>query len=119
MPGRETSAERMMIMIMTMKVTVMVIAMTVMEMMITIMIKVSTRISPILPGEYGGWMEALNHGDLQSMFVLAEPAKIPLHNFYEFIWFLRTGGPRLVRFHWDCLCFFFSVISNCVHWLVS
>ena len=48
-------------------------------------------------GEYGGWAEALQHGDLQATFVLAEPHKIPLHNFYEFIWLLKTGGPRMVK----------------------
>ena len=47
-------------------------------------------------GEYGGWMEALDAGDYTSVFVLAQPAKIPRHNFYEFIWLLKTGLPRYV-----------------------
>ena len=52
---------------------------------------------PMPPCEYGGWRQALARGDLRSVFVLAEPAKIPLHNFYEFVWFLKTGLPRLAR----------------------
>ncbi|TRY80534.1 hypothetical protein TCAL_13141 [Tigriopus californicus] len=52
---------------------------------------------PVPPCEYGGWVEALQEGDLQSVLVLAEPQKIPLHNFYEFIWLLKTGGPRMLR----------------------
>ena len=47
-------------------------------------------------GEYGGWREALDAEDYRSIFVLAEPAKIPRHNFYEFVWLLKTGGPRVV-----------------------
>ena len=47
-------------------------------------------------GEYGGWVEALQHGDYQATFVFAEPHKIPLHNFYEFVWLLKTGAPRMV-----------------------
>ena len=47
-------------------------------------------------GEYGGWMEALDAGDYKSVFVLAQPQKIPRHNFYEFIWLLKTGMPRYV-----------------------
>ena len=31
------------------------------------------------------------------MFILAEPAKIPLHNLYEFVWLLKTGIPRMLR----------------------
>ena len=53
----------------------------------------------IIIGEYGGWVEALEHGDFRSVFVFGEPLKVPLHNFYEFIWFLKTGGPRLVRLY--------------------
>ena len=52
---------------------------------------------PMPPCEHGGWRQALARGDLRSVFVLAEPAKIPLHNFYEFVWFLKTGLPRLAR----------------------
>ncbi len=51
-----------------------------------------------LSGEYGGWQEALDAGDPEAVWVTAQPLKIPMHNFYEFIWFLKTGGPRLVRF---------------------
>lgn len=47
-------------------------------------------------GEYGGWMEALEAGDPESVFVLAQPLKIPRHNFYEFVWLLKTGLPRYV-----------------------
>ena len=52
--------------------------------------------SIIFSGEYGGWREALDAEDYRSVFVLAEPAKIPRHNFYEFVWLLKTGGPRVV-----------------------
>ena len=41
-------------------------------------------------------MEALDAGDYKSIFVLAQPQKIPRHNFYEFIWLLKTGLPRYV-----------------------
>ena len=41
-------------------------------------------------------MEALDAGDYKSVFVLAQPQKIPRHNFYEFIWLLKTGMPRYV-----------------------
>jgi hypothetical protein len=41
-------------------------------------------------------MEALNAGDYKSVFVVAEPQKIPRHNFYEIIWLLKTGFPRVV-----------------------
>lgn len=47
-------------------------------------------------GEYGGWRQAVDAGDYRSVFVLAEPLKIPRHNFYEFIWLLKTGAPRVV-----------------------
>ena len=47
-------------------------------------------------GEYGGWREALDAGDSRAVWVFAEPLKIPRHNFYEFIWLLKTGGPRVV-----------------------
>ena len=53
---------------------------------------------PMPPCEYGSWQNALRKGDFRSVFVLAEPQKIPLHNFYEFIWFLKTGLPRIARF---------------------
>ena len=31
------------------------------------------------------------------MFVTAQPLKISLHNFYEFVWLLKTGIPRMLR----------------------
>ena len=40
----------------------------------------------------------MDAGDPEAVWVTAQPLKIPMHNFYEFIWFLKTGGPRLVRF---------------------
>ena len=52
---------------------------------------------PMPPCEYGNAMNALRAGDFRSVFVLAEPAKIPLHNFYELVWFLKTGFPRFMR----------------------
>eukprot|EP00095_Tigriopus_kingsejongensis_P002398 maker-scaffold1073_size64583-snap-gene-0.7 protein:Tk02398 transcript:maker-scaffold1073_size64583-snap-gene-0.7-mRNA-1 annotation:"unnamed protein product" len=52
---------------------------------------------PVPPCEYGGWTEALAEGDFQAVSIFAEPQKIPLHNFYEFIWLLKTGGPRMFR----------------------
>lgn len=52
---------------------------------------------PLPPCEYGGWVEALAQGDIKSVSVLASPLKIPRHNFYELVWFLKTGFPRLVR----------------------
>ena len=33
----------------------------------------------------------------RSVFLLAEPLKIPLHNLYEFVWLLKTGIPRMLR----------------------
>ena len=52
---------------------------------------------PMPPCEYGNAMNALRAGDFRSVFVLAEPAKIPLHNFYELVWFMKTGFPRFLR----------------------
>jgi len=52
---------------------------------------------PTPPCEYGNAMNALRAGDFRSVFVLAEPAKIPLHNFYELVWFMKTGFPRFLR----------------------
>ena len=52
---------------------------------------------PVPPCEYGNAMNALRAGDFRSVFVLAEPTKIPLHNFYELVWFLKTGFPRFMR----------------------
>ena len=33
----------------------------------------------------------------RSVFVTAQPLKISLHNFYEFVWLLKTGIPRMLR----------------------
>ena len=52
---------------------------------------------PVPPCEYGGPREALAAGDYKAVFVMAEPEKIPRHNFYEFIWMLKTGLPRAIR----------------------
>jgi len=52
---------------------------------------------PVPPCEYGGPLKALASGDLKSVFILAEPHKIPLHNLYEFVWLLKTGIPRMLR----------------------
>jgi len=52
---------------------------------------------PVPPCEYGGPMEALAKGDLEAVFVTAQPLKISLHNFYEFVWLLKTGIPRMLR----------------------
>jgi hypothetical protein len=52
---------------------------------------------PVPPCEYGGPLEALKAGDKLSVFVTSQPQKIPLHNFYEFIWLLKTGLPRMAR----------------------
>jgi len=52
---------------------------------------------PVPPCEHGGPLEALARGDLQSVFVTAQPLKISLHNFYEFVWLLKTGIPRMLR----------------------
>jgi len=52
---------------------------------------------PLPPCEYGGWQEAIDAGDYRAVFVFAEPLKIPRHNFYEFVWLLKTGLPRYYR----------------------
>ena len=52
---------------------------------------------PLPPCEYGGPLQALAAGDIKAVSVLASPLKIPRHNFYELVWFLKTGFPRLVR----------------------
>ena len=51
---------------------------------------------PVPPCEYGGPREALAAGDYKAVFVMAEPEKIPRHNFYEALWFMKTGLPRMV-----------------------
>ena len=45
-------------------------------------------------GEYGGPIQALKAKDFEAVSVLARPERIPLHNIYEFVWFLKTGFPR-------------------------
>jgi hypothetical protein len=52
---------------------------------------------PVPPCEYGGPLQAIRAGDWKAVSVFAEPAKIPLHNFYELIWFIKTGSARLGR----------------------
>lgn len=52
---------------------------------------------PVPPCEYGGPLQAIQAGDWKAVSVFAEPAKIPLHNFYELIWFMKTGSARLGR----------------------
>ena len=52
---------------------------------------------PLPPCEYGGPLQALAKGDIKAVSVLASPLKIPRHNFYEFVWLLKTGFPRLMR----------------------
>jgi len=39
----------------------------------------------------------LQEGDLNAVFLLDEPEKIPRHNIYEFVWFLKTGMTRMKR----------------------
>jgi len=52
---------------------------------------------PVPPCEYGGPIEALRHGDNEAVWILAHPELVPRHNFYEFIWLLKTGLPRWWR----------------------
>ncbi len=52
---------------------------------------------PVPPCEYGTPSEALRAGDYKAVFVLAEPEKVPRHNFYELLWFMKTGLPRMMR----------------------
>ena len=61
-----------------------------------------------ISGEYGGWQEAIDAGDYRAVFVFAEPLKIPRHNFYEFVWLLKTGLPRYVS---DYFLFPLKIIS--------
>lgn len=53
---------------------------------------------PVPPCEYGGPREALAAGDYKAVYVLAEPEKVPRHNFYEALWFAKTGLPRMMRY---------------------
>jgi len=52
---------------------------------------------PVPPCEYGGPFKALEAGDFNAVFVLDEPEKVPRHNIYELVWFLKTGLPRIKR----------------------
>lgn len=52
---------------------------------------------PVGPCEYGGPFGALLAGDTKAVFLLEEPEKIPRHNIYELVWFLKTGGTRMAR----------------------
>ena len=52
---------------------------------------------PVAPCEYGGPFGALLAGDTKAVFLLEEPEKIPRHNIYELVWFLKTGGTRMAR----------------------
>ena len=63
----------------------------------------------LISGEYGGWQEAIDAGDYRAVFVFAEPLKIPRHNFYEFVWLLKTGLPRYVS---DCFFVFLKNLSS-------
>ena len=45
-------------------------------------------------GEYGNPINALKAKDYESVFVLAHPERVPLHNIYEALWFIKTGFPR-------------------------
>ena len=67
---------------------------------------------PVGPCEYGGPLQALMAGDANAgtcsgftswsriwiiphpVFLLDEPEKIPRHNLYELVWFLKTGATR-------------------------
>ena len=52
---------------------------------------------PVGPCEYGGPFRALQEGDYNAVFLLDEPGKVPRHNIYEFVWFLKTGLTRMKR----------------------
>ena len=52
---------------------------------------------PVGPCEYGGPFRALQEGDYNAVFLLDEPEKVPRHNIYEFVWFLKTGLTRMKR----------------------
>ena len=80
---------------------------------------------PVGPCEYGGPLQALMAGDANAggfsssycprsteklvvimmtfkplpmlVFLLDEPEKIPRHNIYELVWFLKTGMTRMKR----------------------
>ena len=48
-------------------------------------------------GEYGNPINALKAKDYESVFVLAHPERVPLHNLYEALWFFKTGFPRYIK----------------------
>ena len=52
---------------------------------------------PVPPCEYGGPLQALLAGDYESVFILAHPERVPLHNLYELAWIVKTGYARLER----------------------
>lgn len=52
---------------------------------------------PVPPCEYGGPLEALLAGDLKAFGPAPPINEIPLHTFYETIWFFKTGLPRIIR----------------------
>jgi len=52
---------------------------------------------PVGPCEYGGPLQALQARDYSAVFLLEDPTKIPRHNIYEFVWFLKTGWTRMKR----------------------
>jgi hypothetical protein len=52
---------------------------------------------PVPPCEYGSPQAAIDAGDYKAVFVIAEPEKIPRHNFYESVWLMKTGLPRIMR----------------------
>jgi len=52
---------------------------------------------PVPPCEYGSPLNAIAAGDLEAVSVFARPFNIPRHNFYEFIWLIKTGIPRMFR----------------------
>ena len=46
---------------------------------------------------HSGQVGALQAGDTRAVFLLQEPDKIPRHNIYELVWFLKTGLTRMGR----------------------
>ena len=57
-------------------------------------------------------MMNLQAGDKLAVFVTSQPQKIPLHNFYEFIWLLKTGLPRCRLFQFSGFQFKFSRMAR-------
>lgn len=52
---------------------------------------------PVGQCKYSGPIEALLEGDTDAVFLLNAPEKIPRHNIYELVWFLKTGFTRMKR----------------------